>query len=128
MATASTNSKTSSAQASAPSTQTEMSTAIQESKTGTITRDFAAFSIFKKPEMITGIKGLVTLQPLNKGKEAGWFLDSESLETCKWSATADDFNSGRFTIQFGLITHFDLFFKVGLGGIQTRQADILYFA
>lgn len=105
MATASTSSKTSSAQASASTTQTEMSTAIQESKTGTITRDFAAFSIFKKPEMITGIKGLVTLQPLNKGKEAGWFLDSESLETCKWTATADDFGAGRaifnYTHTFG---------------------------
>jgi hypothetical protein len=75
------------------------SSSIQESNVGKITRDFAAFSIFKKPEMISGIKGLVTIQPLNKGKEAGWFIDSEAMETCKWSGQESEFKPGR--IKFG---------------------------
>jgi len=97
-----------------------MSTAIQESKTGAITRDFAAFSIFKKPEMITGIKGLVTLQPLNKGKDAGWFINTDDMETCKWNAVADDFGPGRATFN---VTH-----TFGRGDQRKEKRGVLLIA
>lgn len=110
--------KTESAKTSSHSDQSPMtSSAIQESKVGAITRDFAAFSIFKKPEMITGIKGLVTIQPLNKSKEAGWFIDSEALDTCKWSAQPSEFAEGRIK--------FDYMHVFGRGDKRTEKKGVL---
>lgn len=102
---------------STPDKPSMTSSAIQESKVGAITRDFSAFSVFQKPEMITGIKGLVTIQPLNKSREAGWFIDSESLETCKWSAQPSDFAPGRVKHDY---TH-----MFGRGDKRTEKKGIL---
>jgi hypothetical protein len=96
------------------------SSSIQESKVGAITRNFSSFSIFKNPEMITGIKGLVTIQPLNKGREPGWFIDSDDMETCKWSAQESDFKPGR--LKFGIKHMF------GRGDKRTEKTGILITA
>lgn len=80
-------------------------------------RNFNAFSVFKDPSMITGIKGLVTVQPLNKGREAGWFIDNDSLETCKWTASEEDFEKGSIIFNY---TH-----KFGMGTNRTEKTGIL---
>lgn len=95
-----------------------MNSNLVQSKVGAITRNFNAFKVFNQPEMITGIKGFVTLQPLNKSKEPGWFLDHDDLETCKWIATENDFGSKRVIYNY---TH-----TFGRGDKRTEKRGILF--
>jgi len=67
------------------------------SKTAALsTRSFDSFNIFKDPEYITGIQGLGTLQPLVDDREgiAYFGVKEENWGTCKWTATAKDFEKG----------------------------------
>jgi hypothetical protein len=80
-------------------------------------RSFDAFKVFQNPENITGIKGLVTVQPLNKGREAGWFIDADSMDTCKWTASEDDFEKG------SIIFNYEHAF--GRGGNKTKKTGVL---
>lgn len=95
-----------------------MQSSLVSSKTGTLARTFSAFQVFNRPEMITGIKGFVTLQPLNKSKEAGWFLEMNDLETCKWTASEEDFAPGRVINNY---TH-----TFGRGDKRTEKRGILF--
>ena len=80
-------------------------------------RSFSAFSVFQKPEMISGIKGLVTVQPLNKGREAGWFIDNDAMDTCKWTASEEDFEKDSVIFNY---TH-----KFGMGSNRTEKTGVL---
>jgi hypothetical protein len=80
-------------------------------------RSFDSFEIFKRPEMITGIKGLATLQPLNKGREAGWFLDNAAMDTAKWIASEEDFDKDSIIFNY---TH-----KFGMGSNRTEKTGVL---
>ena len=50
--------------------------------------------MFQEPEFVSGFKMPVTLQPLNKSKVRGWFLKSDDMADCKWTATEADFEKG----------------------------------
>jgi len=65
-------------------------------KTALSTRSFDSFAIFKDPEYITGIQGLGTLQPLVDDREgtAYFGVKEDNWATCKWTATAKDFEEG----------------------------------
>lgn len=106
------------AAASKKSETTSMNSSLVQSNVGAITRKFSAFQVFNRPEMITGIKGFITIQPLNKSKEAGWFMDFSDLDTCKWNATESDFKSGRLIYDY---TH-----KFGRGDNRTEKRGILF--
>ena len=61
-------------------------------------RSLDSFLMFKDKEFIKDIK-FVTMQPLNKSKVRGWFIEEEDFEACKWTATESDFEKN--TVLFG---------------------------
>ena len=56
-------------------------------------RPIDSFLIFKEPEFVKDIR-FITMQPLNKSKVRGWFIQESDFESCKWNATEDDFETG----------------------------------
>ena len=50
-----------------------------------------SFRCFSNPDFVKGLQPLGTLQPLQNGQQAGWFVKAESFSTCEWTATEDDF-------------------------------------
>jgi hypothetical protein len=58
------------------------------------TRGLDSFRLFQSKEFVSGYQNFITMQPLNKSKTRGWFVRKADLETCKWSATEDQFAKG----------------------------------
>jgi len=56
-------------------------------------RSIDSYLVFKQEDFIKDIK-FVTMQPLNKSKVRGWFIQESDFESCKWNATEDDFETG----------------------------------
>ena len=75
-------------------------------KAALATRSLDSFLMFKEKEFVDGLQSFVTIQPLNKSKQRGWFIRKSDLETCGWTATADDFAKGSviwdYTQTFGM--------------------------
>lgn len=65
----------------------------KQSSSAIATRSADSFLMFKQPEYMVGMHPLGTLQPL-VGNEAGFFVKQETLATCNWTATEDDFDEG----------------------------------
>ena len=89
-------------------------------------RSLDSFLMFKEKEFIKDIK-FVTMQPLNKSKVRGWFIEEADFESCKWNATETDFEKGH--VLFGYKQTFGMGdkakVKVGVNFIQPRIQIIL---
>ena len=57
-------------------------------------RSIDSFLMFKEKEFVDGLQSFVTIQPLNKSKQRGWFIRKSDLDTCGWTAEASDFDKG----------------------------------
>jgi len=62
--------------------------------TALATRGLDSFLLFQDKKFVSGYQNLVTIQPLNKSKQRGWFIKTSDLDTCKWTATEDQFDKG----------------------------------
>ena len=63
-----------------------------KTKPSSITNFEASFSMYREPDFIKGIDGFGTLQPLHNNDKAYWAVKEESLKSCKWTATEQDFD------------------------------------
>ena len=57
-------------------------------------RKLDSFLMFNTEEFVSGYQPLVTIQPLNKSKKRGWFIRSNDLDNCRWTAKETDFEKG----------------------------------
>jgi len=90
------------------------------------TRNLNSFLMFKEKEFIKDIK-FVTMQPLNKSKVRGWFIEEDDFEACKWDAKESDFDKD--TVHFGYKQTFGMGdkakVKVGVNFTKPRIQIIL---
>lgn len=62
--------------------------------TALASRGLDSFMLFQDKKFVSGYQNLVTIQPLNKSKQRGWFIKASDLDTCGWTATEDQFTKG----------------------------------
>jgi hypothetical protein len=74
--------------------KTSKNMTVKKTTSSIATRGLDSFLAFQSKEFISGYQNLVTIQPLNKSKTRGWFVENADLDTCGWSATENQFAKG----------------------------------
>ena len=116
------------AETKTPEQTFKTSTKMAVKKTSSLaTRGLDSFLAFQSKEFISGYQNLVTIQPLNKAKTRGWFIENCDFDTCGWSATEADFAKGsaiwNYKHNFGVAPHTKL--KEGINFTQPRMQILL---
>jgi hypothetical protein len=52
------------------------------------------FALWDNPEFVVGMQAWSTIQPIVGGKFGGYFIKQESINSCQWTATEEDFSPG----------------------------------